>query len=244
MGTDAPDPAPPALVLCAHGTRSPAGAAAVADLIGQVADRRPELTVLPAYIDVQQPELAIVLRRLGGRPAVVVPLLLSAGFHVHVDLRRAVQSAVLTGGTVQAAGALGPDDALVAVLAERWSDAGGGTADSVVLAAAGSSDRRAIADVQRTATALAVQIDRPVHPGYLSAAAPTVAAAVAAARQQGARRVAVASYLLAPGLFADRIAEVDADLVTGPLLPHAALTDLVLRRFDESVSRRPPTAAR
>ena len=96
--------------------------------------------------------------------------------------------------------------------------------------------RQALADVERTASTLAATTGLPVRTGYLSAAAPTVAEAVAAARATGVRPVAVASYLLAPGFFADRLGQVGADLVTAPLLPHPALADLVLRRYDEAAA--------
>ena len=54
---------------------------------------------------------------------------------------------------------------------------------------------------------------RAVLPAYASAASPTPAQAVAALLRDGARRVVVASYLLAPGVFADRIR--DASLAAG-----------------------------
>lgn len=222
----------PVLVACAHGTRSATGRRLVGGLVAQVRAARPGLEVRAAFVDVQQPGLAQVLGRLDGR-GVVVPLLLSAGFHVHVDVRRAVEA---SGGRALAAGALGPDQALVTVLAERLADATrgtGSTPDQVVLAAAGSSDARAVADVERTASALADVLGLPVSTGYLSAASPTPAEAVAAARASGAGTVAVASYLLAPGFFSARLAEAGADLVSEPLLPHPALADLVLRRYDE-----------
>lgn len=232
------EPITPVLVACAHGTRSATGRRLVGGLMAQVRAARPGLTVRAAFVDVQQPGLDRVLGRLEA-PGVVVPLLLSAGFHVHVDVRRAVEASA---GRARAAGALGPDAALVAVLAERlaeqWGGAGDRTAapDHVVLAAAGSSDARAVADVERTAAALAEVIGVPVSTGYLSAASPTPAEAVTAARAAGAGTVAVASYLLAPGFFSARLAEAGADLVTDPLLPHPALADLVLRRYDEAAA--------
>lgn len=231
----------PVLVVCAHGTRSAAGAAAVAGLVAEVAASRPGLDVRPAYVDVQEPDLPTVLAGLDGAEAVVVPVLLSAGFHVHVDIREAVAAA---GDRVRAAGALGPDDTLVAVLAERLAaatrlDEDRGPVGHVVLAAAGSSDSRAVADVERVAAALATALGSPVSTGYLSAAAPTVTEAVAKARADGAALVAVATYLLAPGFFTDRLAEVGADLVTAPLLPHPRLAALVLRRYDQVAAERP-----
>jgi sirohydrochlorin ferrochelatase len=56
-------------------------------------------------------------------------------------------------------------------------------------------------------------------------------------RRGGARRVVVASYLLAPGYFQRRIAEAGADVVSPPLGAHDALARLVLRRYDEACRR-------
>ncbi|WP_346995792.1 CbiX/SirB N-terminal domain-containing protein, partial [Dietzia sp. SLG310A2-38A2] len=41
--------------------------------------------------------------------------------------------------------------------------------------------------------------------GFASAATPTVAEAITGFREQGHRRIAVATHLLAPGFFADRL---------------------------------------
>ncbi|MFW5898994.1 MAG: sirohydrochlorin chelatase, partial [Jiangellaceae bacterium] len=71
----------PALIAAAHGTRHAAGRAAIAELRAAVAAARPGLDVVEAYVDedVQRPGLTEVLDAAG--PAVVVPLLLSAGYH-------------------------------------------------------------------------------------------------------------------------------------------------------------------
>jgi sirohydrochlorin ferrochelatase len=217
----------PALVACAHGTRDPAGQRAIDALRAAVAAARPGLRVVEAYVDVQAPSLSEALDDVGS--AVVVPLLLSSGYHVNVDVADAVAAA---GPGVRGAPALGPDPALTAVLAERLQDAG--FADhTVVLAAAGSSDHRAVLDVEQTARDLGRLIGRDVVPAYASAAAPRVGDAVSAMEAAG-RRVAVASYVMAPGYFYDRLRDVRADLHTPPLLPHAAITELVLRRYDEA----------
>jgi nickel-dependent lactate racemase len=78
-------------------------------------------------------------------------------------------------------------------------------------------------------------VDRPVTAAYLSAAQPRVQDAVAALRHTPGR-VVVATYLLAPGFFADLAARAGADLATAPLLlpgkpPAEALVDIVLERF-------------
>lgn len=234
--------AAPVLVAVGHGTGDPAGRRALARVRLAVAALRPGLEVLAASVDVQKPALPDVVARVSGqgRRSVVVPLLLSAGYHVHTDVAQAVAA---SGGLSAAADALGPDDALVDVLVDRLSAAGGvRDGDGVVLAAAGSSDARAVRDVEEVAGALAGRLGSPVTPAYLSAARPPVADAVTAARAAGARRVVVANYLLAPGFFADRLQRVGADVVSDPLAPHPLLADLVLRRYDAAldgaVSRR------
>jgi len=221
----------PVLVGCAHGTRDPAGRRAAARLRLDVAALRPGLTVLAASVDVQRPALPQVLARVAaaGRRAVVVPLLLSAGYHVHTDVKAAVAAVP---GCVAAA-ALGPDADLVTLLGERLREAGAPDGAPVVLAAAGSSDVRAVADVERVAEALAGLRGAEVTPAYLSAARPRVEDVVG----PGA---VVAGYLLSPGFFADRLDRVargaGAVVVSGPLAPHPLLASLVLRRYDEALS--------
>jgi hypothetical protein len=63
--------------------------------------------------------------------------------------------------------------------------------------------------------------------------------AVAAARRGGADRVVVASYLLAPGHFHDKLAGAGADLVTAPLLPDDRIAAVLLDRFDAAVDGPP-----
>jgi sirohydrochlorin ferrochelatase len=218
----------PVLIACAHGTRDPSGQAAVAALRDEVAALLPGVDVRPAFVDVEEPGLEHVLADLAshGRPAVVVPLLLSAGYHVHVDIAQAIDVARAAGAHVTRTPALGPDPALTALLAQRLDSVDA----EIVLAAAGSSDARALADVGRTAADLSARLDRPVVPAYLAAASPMVADAVAAARARG-RRVAVAAYLLAPGHFATRLAECGADVITPPLLPDPTVAHLVAARY-------------
>jgi sirohydrochlorin ferrochelatase len=65
--------------------------------------------------------------------------------------------------------------------------------------------------------------------------------AVARARRAGARRVAVASYLLADGLFQGRLAEAGADVVGAPLGAHPAVIRLACRRRREAELIAAPT---
>ena len=228
----------PALLAISHGTSSPSGQTAVAALVAAVASARPDLAVHGGFVDVQQPDVPAVLGALPpARDAVIVPLLLSAGYHVHVDLAEDAASAP---GTVVGA-ALGPDDRLVTVLARRLAEAGLTASDVVVLAAAGSTDARAVADCVETARRLGVALARTVTVGFISAARPRIADEISTARAaHPGRRVVVASYLLAPGYFADLAAEAGGDVTSGPLLleratPPAELVELVLERHAAAI---------
>jgi sirohydrochlorin ferrochelatase len=222
----------PVLVAVAHGTSSAAGRSAIGSLVAAVALRRPDLTVRAAFVDVQPPDPTAVLSSLRDDvPARLVPLLLSAGHHVYVDLAEA--AAAVPGTTV--APALGPDDRLADLLRDRLEEVGLRDDDVVVLGAAGSSQPSAVADCERVAAAPGRLLGRPVVAGYLSAVEPRLADAVAAQRVPG-RRVVVATYLLAPGFFAHLADRSGADVVTPPLLlPHetapAALVDVVVERY-------------
>jgi sirohydrochlorin ferrochelatase len=199
-----------------------------------IAELRPGLEVRAAHVDVHKPALNDVVQRFAaqGRSIVVVPLLLSTGFHVRVDIARAIESAA---GLAVAAEALGPDPVLVRVLQQRLAEAGAGPDDVVVLAAAGSSDPRAGADVEQMVEALsAARGGAPVSVGYLASAAPKVVDAVAQARRDHpGRPVAIATYLLAPGHFSSRLEAAGGDLVAAPLAPHPDLAALALTRFDQ-----------
>lgn len=229
------------LIGCSHGTADPAGRATVHALLADVARARPDLDVREAFVDVQEPEVADVVRQALADvaedvPVVVVPLLLSGGYHVHVDIAASVD-----GTRAVAADPLGPDPRLVDLLVQRLDEAGADDHDAVVLAAAGSSDPRAAAAVEQVVAGLAARRSGRVAVGYGSGCDPRVPVAVAAAREAApGTRVVVASYLLAPGFFHDRLLESGADLVTTPLGPDARLTQVVLDRLDRALGRALP----
>lgn len=228
------------LVAAAHGTGSAAGRSAVGGLVAAVGQRRPDLTVRAAFVDVQPPTPVGVIDDLAGDQVVIVPLLLSAGYHVYVDLTEAAAQSP----TATLAPALGPDPRLATLLHQRLLQAGLRDDDVVVMASAGSSETSAVRDCERVATELAALVGRPVTSSYLSAVEPRVDVAVAAARVAG-RRVVVATYLLAPGFFADLAAASGADVVSMPLLlPHEpapdALVDIVLERYVNATPGMPP----
>jgi sirohydrochlorin ferrochelatase len=233
-------PAQPVLVGCSHGTDSVRGRAVVRAILEGVAAARPDVVVREAFVDVQEPAVADVVASAAelGLTAVVVPLLLSVGFHVRVDIAAAVE-----GRPAVAAPPLGPDRRLVDVLADRLTQAGLAPDDVVVLAAAGSTDPAAAVAVDEVAAGLGRRLGRPVTVGYGAGATPRVPDAVAAARTAGAGRVVIASYLLAPGYFHDRVLEAGADIVSAPLAPDDRIVEIVLDRYAAAVATLRGSAA-
>ncbi|MBT0769741.1 hypothetical protein KIH74_12455 [Kineosporia sp. J2-2] len=229
--------ATPVLIACSHGTRSRAGQEVIERFRGDLERARPGLRVEAAHVDVQEPDVGDVVGRLRdeGVPMVVVPLLLSTGFHVKTDIGRAVASAP---GLARAAGPLGPDPLLVRVLNDRLTEAGAQDGDAIVLAAAGSSDPAAAVAVGHVAQALSAARDSAVVvPAYAASGVPSVADAVAALRAgRPGVSVSIAGYLLAPGHFVSKLDQSGADRVAAPLAPHPALVELALRRFDEALA--------
>ncbi|QTE28253.1 sirohydrochlorin chelatase [Pengzhenrongella sicca] len=225
----------PVLVGCSHGTDSDAGRAAIRAILAGVRAARPDLDVREAFVDVQEPEVADVVGAAvgAGLTAVVVPLFLSVGYHVRVDIAAAVANRPAV-----AVHPLGPDPRLVEVLLDRLATAGARGDDAIVLAAAGSTDARAAVAVTEIATALdAAWGGGPITIGYGAGASPRVPAALATAREAGTERVVIAAYLLAPGFFHDRLLDVGADVVTEPLAPDPRLVQIVLDRYAEGVAQ-------
>jgi len=229
----------PVLAGFAHGTSSPLGQRLVAALMDAVAAALPDRVTRLGFVDVQQPDIEATFDSVEpGTAVVVVPLLLSAGYHVHVDLRRGVRAQAERATALT--GALGPDERLTAVLVRRLAEAGLRPDDALVLSVAGSSDRRAIADCEVVAAQLAMVTGHEVTLGYLSAAEPRLEDAVASARSTG-RRVVVSSYLLAPGYFHDLAVAGGGDVTTAPLLAAhdetpRELVDVILDRYAEGVT--------
>lgn len=237
----------PILIACAHGTSNTQGAAEVNALRAAIAELRPGLDVREAYVDVQEPDLVDVVAGLPeGETAVIVPLLLSVGYHVKVDIAKAARSRP---GTFAAA-PLGPDPRLAQVLDQRLAEAGVTDRDAVVLAAAGSSNANAAVSVEELLTQLQALRPNRMVAAYGASATPSVPDAVAmllteleggagAGESAGAvddgGRVVIASYLLAPGYFHDQLAKAGADLVTAPLLPSPEIAEIALERYDAAV---------
>lgn len=238
------------LILAAHGTRRPSGVAMIGDLAARVSELL-DGTVHVAFVDVLGPTPTEVLSSLSGlsgpatersrkgastRPAIVVPAFLSRGYHVRVDLPAHIAASGHPNVTVTPA--LGPSWEIARILREQLAESGCKREDSVILAAAGTSDPRALADLRSAATSLSMLTGARVELGFAATGSPDVRTAVDSARQRGASRVVVASYLLADGLFQDRLHDSGADLITRPIGTHPGLARLIANRFRNAMPHR------
>ncbi|SDM79600.1 sirohydrochlorin chelatase [Allokutzneria albata] len=223
------------LVLVAHGTRDPAGTRMVERIAEAVRERLPKIPVSVAYADVCHPRLSAVLGDLPPGPCVVMPAFLSSGYHVRVDIPAEIAAAERPDVVVTRA--LGPEPGIVAAAHDRLLAAGWRPGDAVVFAAAGSSNQDALHEVRRAATLLALRLGTPVHQAYVTTARPAVPDVVADLRARGTR-IAVASWLLAPGLFHRSITAAEPDLVAAPLGAHPRVVDVIMRRYRSARSYR------
>lgn len=223
------------VVVAAHGTRDPAGVVVARELVTALRARLPGRAVLLAFVDVLSPSVREVVADAPG-PVTVVPAFLTSGYHVRSDVPREVAATGRRDVTVTAA--LGPDPLLVGALRDRLCAAGWRSGDAVVLAAAGSADPRAVADVRIVAGQLSALVGRRVRVGFVATGAPRVASLVAGLRAAGERRVAVASLLLAPGLFHRRLADAGAEVVATPLGAHPGVVYRLAQLVEQGVLLR------
>jgi sirohydrochlorin ferrochelatase len=249
------------LVAVAHGSADPRAAAAITDLMTVVAQRAARRGVdLPdlrtAFLGHAMPSLPQVMRGIkAGTPVTVLPLLLTAAYHSKTDIPRVLAHVRRDFPRLQVSyGApLGPHPLLMRALERRLAEAEPGVLEDpartgVVLAAAGSSDPDANAAIARLAARWQARAGwLAVRPAYASGADPSPAAAVTSLLRDGARRVVVATYLLAPGYFAGRIRDgslAAGASAVGPVLGASAeVADVVLDRFRSRTASPSPAIA-
>jgi sirohydrochlorin ferrochelatase len=223
------------LVAVTHGSPSPANRAAVIRLVDGVATARPELDVSISFVDARSTDVASAVAGDAATPgAAIVPLVLSAGFHVRTGLALGLDR---IGGSSGLAAELGPDPRIVEVLADRLEAVGLTDRDAILLAAAGSNDPRAARECFETARLLAQRLSRPVTVGFIAAGLPRLPDAIEMVREvHPGARIVVGAYLLAPGAFYDMAAALGGDVIAEPLLlpdraAPAPLVELVLDRY-------------
>jgi sirohydrochlorin ferrochelatase len=218
------------LIMVAHGTRRPEGVAMVGDIATQVSVLLDQ-PVHTAFVDVLGPTPSEVLSSsaVAHRPAIVVPAFLSRGYHVRADLPAHVAASGHPDVTI--ARALGPSPNVVSIVVQQLCKSGWRHGDSVILAAVGTSDPTARGDLRNTARMLSALTGSRVGLAFAATGEPSVPAAVAKAHTGSRSRVVVASYLLADGLFQERLRNCGADIVSEPLGTHPGLVRLIANRF-------------
>jgi sirohydrochlorin ferrochelatase len=215
----------PALIAVAHGTRDQAGVREIQRLAELVRQARPDVQVRLCWLELAEPLLRDALPGIAG-PVVAVPLLLSTGYHVKIDITAVVGDRPDTVVAAQ----LGPDPRITAVVLDRMREAGTVPAAGVVLFASGSADPEAAENLAEVASQLEHQAGCRVYPRLLT--------------DKGWRDglpagVQVANYLLAPGYFNDQLqacARTGLNLrrAPGPIGAHPAVVQVILDRYDEA----------
>jgi len=253
----------PVLVVVAHGSAVPRAAATIGDLMTVVAERAARRGVhiadlRIAYLGHALPSLPQVMSTLEpGTQVTVLPLLLTAAYHSKTDIPRVLGD--FTRLRIGYGAPLGPHPLLIRALERRLAEADPGVLENpartgVVLAAAGSTDPDAGAAIANLAARWQARAGWfAVRPAYASPAAagglgstagPAPAAAVISLLRDAAPRVVVATYLLAPGYFADRIR--DSSLAAGaaavsPVLGASAeVADVLLDRYQSRATSPAP----
>jgi sirohydrochlorin ferrochelatase len=215
-----------------HGTRAAAGLQTTRELRDAVAAARPDTDVELCYLDVVDPRLSAVLAA-DDRPAVVVPALLSTGFHVQHDIPDAIGQRPDT----VLGRHLGPHPLLVDAMFDRLPphDDATGPAASTALVGAGSSRPEAHAELTATADLAGERTGGEVAVFTMADDLPAALAALP-------RPLQVLTYLLAEGQFVDtlRAAAGTAARVGDPLGVHPALVQLVWARYDETLVQNHP----
>jgi sirohydrochlorin ferrochelatase len=222
----------PALLAVAHGTADPDGLAEVRRLVNIVRTRRPELPVQLCWLERAEPLLPELLASLPG-PVVVVPLLLSTGYHVKTDITAAVAGRPQTAVARQ----LGPDRRITQVVYERLMVGREPEETDVVLFSAGSSDHEAIEQLAAVAEQLEQLIRQSegsrtrVYPSFLSTADGWAT--------DLPEDPDVANYLLAPGHFNDLLRRqaatgLNARSIAAPIGAHPMLSRVICDRYDEA----------
>jgi sirohydrochlorin ferrochelatase len=231
------------LVLTAHGSADPRSAANARAVARQVAQMRPGLDVRLAFCELNAPSLVDVLSGLSGtRRAVVTPLLLANAYHARIDIPRQIASCA-TRERVWQASVLGEDDRLVSVLRQRVAELGVSRLDDtlgVLVVAIGSSDPAANARTARVAPKLLAGTGwAGATTAFATRPQRSLAEAVGRLRRQGARRVVIAPWFLAPGRLPDRVrrfADGAGIEMAAPLGAHRLVAETVLERFEQAAA--------
>ncbi|WP_241523342.1 sirohydrochlorin chelatase [Mycobacterium sp. IEC1808] len=224
------------LVLTAHGSEDPRSAANARAVARRVARTRPGLDVRLAFCELNAPSLVDVLSDCDD--ALVTPLLLADAYHARIDIPRQIARSGVDAGQ---ADVLGEDPRLISLLRQRVTELGVSRHDErvgVLVAAIGSSDPVANARTRQVASRLLVGTSwAGATTAFVTRPEPSLAEAAGRLRRQGARRVVIAPWFLAPGRLPDRVRGFADDAgfeLAEPLGAHRLVAETVLDRFDQA----------
>lgn len=215
----------------AHGTRKSTGNE-VAREVTQAAGQLLDVEAVTSYVELSEPLFSSVVAG-SATPTIVVPLLLSTGFHLRQDLP---SMALEAGGPLVLGRSLGPHSLLAEAQLSQLMLAGAAPGlGRLVLLAAGSTDPLATRDLDRAAELLGRLWGSPVPVATLSGLGRRPAEVVRAGD-------VVSPYLLSPGFFADRARreslEAGASVVADVIGPHPLVVDLVAQRATALLTAR------
>ncbi len=230
------------IIATSHGTNNQQGRQSISlirqELAAVLQESLPgKFLVHEAYVDVQEPALDRVVANFSQQERlIIVPLLLSAGYHTEVDIKRA---AALCPAQVCIAGALGPSADLAKLQRSRINQTGWDGRGDCLMAAAGSSrgDGRDAALMQ--ADVLSALLARPVPHGFIADIEPRIAELIGRLRP-----AVISSYLLAEGHFQQKLkglAQEGSCRLTAPLVTaddrQAArvVAQVALQRIEENL---------
>ena len=228
-----------AVVLLAHGSADPRSPAAV-QILAERLSTRTGFLVIPAFLDHVSPRLRDAVERLaeqGVADIAVLPLLLASAFHVTVDVPEAIANAEQSNYRILQLAAIGHPAAVLTALLPP------GPAPTVVVSAGTSVkvEREAFLNAVRDAAAAT---GRTAVGAFASGAGPTVADTVSALRQQSNEPINVLPWLVAPGVFSDRVAEQAAAVaatyvpVPGGLIAQSVMIEELERRIRAATEPR------
>lgn len=246
MATDTP-----ALLTIAHGTRDPRGAQEMEALLAVLRSRHPAPVANGWLEDFASPGVAEAAQQLvddGAQQIVTVPFLNFGAYHAKTDVPGAL--AELDAGVHVAHGRiLGLHPALFALARERIdavSDHAGRADEVLVVAASGSSDPDANADVAKAARFLAEGTGhRWVEHTFAGVTWPRIDEVLRRVAAAGAKRAVVFNWSLLAGLLEQRItstaAEVGAQtglqiVEAGRFGPDPLVAEAVLERYAEALA--------
>ena len=234
----------PVLLAVAHGTVDPDGVRTLDSLVDRVRALAPGVGVELAYVDHVPPSVTRRLRELAAQKVEVaaVPLLLIAAAHSKGDIPASINvvRAAHPDTRISYGRPLGPHPLLQSALDARLREVGADPSYAVVLAAAGSADPDANAEVAKVARLLwEWRRGAPVESAYAGTTSPSVGTAIERLRRLGHDRVAVSPYFLAPGRLPRSVAaaaEAGNAVLAGVLGDQEDVARLVLERYAEALA--------